>query len=481
MNNLISVIIPSYKRVNTLKESILSVCNQTYKNFEIIVVNDCGFDTKFVIDEIKEKFSEVDIKYIRHEENKGPAATKNTGIKHGNGDYIAFLDDDDLFYPEHLKTLITELNKKNNYKIAYSFAKMFSYEEKNGKLFFKKEEKFFNYTFDKDTFLFENYIPVNSFILRRELFTDKNFWFDEALKYLEDWDLWIRISREYDFLCIPEFTSEVRRVDNSLSLQYLDMNQTQLKIYKKYKINQYEYPILYSKRKKAEDEIKCAVYLLKKLKNKEVFEKASIVVPIENNIEFFNVLKDIYEERTYYYHKELIIVNSNTTDDFLKKTEEIVKKYKKIKMLHSEDKLKISQMLNYGVEYSSGEYIVFLINTLPNVYWLTSMIMFYETHRNCGIIGGKIATDRDFKISDNIRSYFKIFKTSERFSLQNNKKEKIKFIYSNILFLKTTDFFKIGKLDETIDDIGSILNFISKIKEIGKNVYYNPFSEGYMP
>ena len=96
----VSVIIPTYNRAKLIKRSILSVLNQTYQNFEIIVVDDgSADDTKSVV----ESFNNPKIRYIRHDINKGQSAARNTGIKNAKGKYIAFQDSDDEWLPEKLE------------------------------------------------------------------------------------------------------------------------------------------------------------------------------------------------------------------------------------------------------------------------------------------------------------------------------------------------------------------------------------------
>lgn len=137
-DELISVIIPTYKRNDTLVRAINSVKNQTYKNIEIIVVDD---NAKFL--EIREKNKEIikkydDIIFIENKENLGGGISRNVGIQRATGKFIAFLDDDDEFYPNKLEEQFNYYKKLNNDNIAmiYCYAKMVNVD--GSTYFFKK-------------------------------------------------------------------------------------------------------------------------------------------------------------------------------------------------------------------------------------------------------------------------------------------------------------------------------------------------------
>ena len=106
---MISVIITTYKRHEFLINAINSVLNQTYQDFEIIVVDDNGKDSPYrlEIENIMKGYEDnCKITYLKYDTNKGACYARNYGINHSNGEYIAFLDDDDEFYPDKLKELI---------------------------------------------------------------------------------------------------------------------------------------------------------------------------------------------------------------------------------------------------------------------------------------------------------------------------------------------------------------------------------------
>ena len=98
--NLISVVIPTYNRKHLLQKAIASVLNQTYSNFELIVVDDCSTDST---EHFMKSLSDKRIRYIKHEKTKHASASRNTGIQLSKGEFIAFLDDDDRWLPTKLE------------------------------------------------------------------------------------------------------------------------------------------------------------------------------------------------------------------------------------------------------------------------------------------------------------------------------------------------------------------------------------------
>ena len=116
MNELVSIIMPSYNTAQFIGESINSVINQTYTNWELIIVDDCSTDNT---DQILNSFHDSRIKYIRNKENSGAAICRNKAIKEAKGNWIAFLDSDDLWISTKLEKQI-DFMKKNNYDFSYS-------------------------------------------------------------------------------------------------------------------------------------------------------------------------------------------------------------------------------------------------------------------------------------------------------------------------------------------------------------------------
>lgn len=210
---LVSVIIPTYNRPKMLVEAIQSVLNQSYDNCEIIVINDAEINLENLISTLNQKRN---ISYIKHSRNKGLAAARNSGVKIANGKYIAYLDDDDIYYPNHIEILVKHL-EKGDYCVAYTDAYKAIQTWENNKYNIIKKDLPNSYDFDCDHILTENYIPVLCVMHRKECIDNVGM-YDENLQRTEDWDLWIRMSRLYKFSHIREVTCEFRWRDDGTSM-----------------------------------------------------------------------------------------------------------------------------------------------------------------------------------------------------------------------------------------------------------------------
>ena len=120
MNKLVSIIMPSYNTDIYIEKSIQSVLNQTYKNWELIIVDDCSNDNT---DEVILKIADSRIKYLKNEKNMGAALSRNRALCEAKGQWIAFLDSDDLWMPEKLERQI-KFMEENGYFFSYT-----NYEE----------------------------------------------------------------------------------------------------------------------------------------------------------------------------------------------------------------------------------------------------------------------------------------------------------------------------------------------------------------
>src|SRR5262245_9487013 len=113
----VSVVIPTYNRAGFLKTAITSALAQTLQNFEIIVVDDASQDDT---EKILRQFQDSRIRLIRHKTNQGVAAARNTGVVNSKGKFIAFLDDDDQWFPQKLEKQLRVLEKNPTVGVVYT-------------------------------------------------------------------------------------------------------------------------------------------------------------------------------------------------------------------------------------------------------------------------------------------------------------------------------------------------------------------------
>jgi len=194
-NPLISVIIPTYNKAQYLGEAIKSVLNQTYKNIEIIIIDDGSTDKTR---EVVKSFDDEGIIYFS-QENKGPASARNTGIKKAKGKYIAFLDSDDLWLKEKLKRQIDFMEK--NSEIGLMGTACYEITDK-GRIIGKKIFPVKNEILQKDLIKYNPFIQ-SSVMTKREVF-DKVGLYDENFRESEDYDLWLRIASQYKIANLSE-------------------------------------------------------------------------------------------------------------------------------------------------------------------------------------------------------------------------------------------------------------------------------------
>lgn len=190
INKLISVVIPTYKRSEFLIRSIESVFNQTYKNIEVIVVDDNGDNEyrKKTKQRLKEKYSDNDrLIYIENSENIGAANSRNRGAGLSKGEYLCFLDDDDVFIKDKLETQY-EFMEKHGYEMSFSDIKMY---DQNEKLIDVRSHKAYVCSLNNEELLVQHILhhltPTDAYMFTREGFKKSGGFADRAVS--DEWVL----------------------------------------------------------------------------------------------------------------------------------------------------------------------------------------------------------------------------------------------------------------------------------------------------
>ena len=208
----VSVVIPTYNRAHLIAETIISALEQGLADKEIIVVDDGSTDDT---SEVVKAFQDQVI-YIR-QANSGPARARNTGIRMARGNYIAFLDSDDIWLPEKLELQYQALRQNPNQGLVFSDVMWFS----NGQVMVPSlREKYQLHTgnvFEK--LLFDNWIATSSVVVKKECLEEVGgFDEDPQIMFVEDWNLWIRLAKKFPFGMVDKVLVKRRYHPNRLGL-----------------------------------------------------------------------------------------------------------------------------------------------------------------------------------------------------------------------------------------------------------------------
>lgn len=229
----VSVIIPTHNRAKYMEKAIKSVLNQTYKNYEIIVVDDGSTDKTEKIAKKYVKKHKRKVRYI-YQKNKGPSAARNTGIGNAKGKYIAFLDSDDEFLPKKLKKQMSFVKRRPNCRFLYTW---YYNSNKNGKIDRKRRTKRYG---SKEALQYKLYtrqftIRTSTVMIEKKVFK-KTGLFNENYWYSQDWDMWLRIANYHRGYCIKEPLAKYRqhgsnRSSKGIKRYHKEIKKRTLKLY----------------------------------------------------------------------------------------------------------------------------------------------------------------------------------------------------------------------------------------------------------
>lgn len=228
---LVSIIIPTLNRGELLKQTLKSVFRQSYKNFEVIVIDDYSNDNT---GKLLEPFLKKDnFVYLRKNIKKNISRSRNFGIKIAEGDLIAFLDSDDLWFPKKLEKQVAKFKENPKAWLVYSdgitfynYGKIKPHRYILGPAY---TGKVFNKLYHQG-----NFIPTSSILVKKCVLDDIGD-FDENLAVNEDVDLLLRICHKYEIDCVSEPLIKYRVHLKRISEDKIQMKINLQKVKKKYK------------------------------------------------------------------------------------------------------------------------------------------------------------------------------------------------------------------------------------------------------
>jgi glycosyltransferase involved in cell wall biosynthesis len=214
----VSVIIPTFNRGHLIDNAIQSVLNQTFRDFEIIVVDDGSTDnTREVVSKYKDK-----VVYI-FQENCERSSARNKGIKQSSGQFITFLDSDDLYLSDKLKVQVESMEQNPDFGMSYSYSIWF---DELGRYLHTWRDTLNGWIYPEMMLAKHNRIAVPSVMIRRSVI-DTVGYFNELISTCEDYEYWCRIARKYQVLLIKKGLVVINtKSQPSLDLFYNYFNST---------------------------------------------------------------------------------------------------------------------------------------------------------------------------------------------------------------------------------------------------------------
>lgn len=355
MDSLISIICPVYNYEENIQDLINSVLNQSYANFELLIIDNCSNDAT---SDLIESTNDSRIKIFRTDEKKNISYCRNLGLKNSYGDYIFYIDMDNLWDSEYLSTMVSLFSFLPDADAIYSGQLVYSNNFQNilGAIFA---------SYNKRLLYNNNFISMSAFAHKRELFGD--LLFDESLDSYEDWLFLLGVAKDFKMYSAPFFLSKFtsnKYFHNKLGFNH-DLNSEYInRIHQKV-----DYSIFHDF---------SSFYQLNK--------KISIIIPSYNLIDD---MKDCIDAILSFDSDfiDIIVVDNNSEDnvrDFLKKAEN----ENKIKYIQNDINYGFTYAIEQGIAISDAHSDILLLNNdaILTEGALEAMQYYAYNLQDCGII-----------------------------------------------------------------------------------------------
>lgn len=363
---LVTIIMPVYNRANIVSDAINSVLAQTYKNWELIVVDDFSTDD---IKRVIEEFDDERIRLLKNCNEKGVSGARNTGLKYSNGDYIAYLDSDNDWDQDYLLLMVNTLRNHTEFNSIYCAQYVYKFYDDNIKQLMFLRFGAYNHSLIKN----RNYIDLNCYIHKKILFN--NFGgFSQKINRFVDWELIHRYASSgspFAFPCVlsnyyfdkddmqitstkaSEFRNKISLLDKEIIGSYLNLSST-----KYLDINDYR---MYS------DKIK------------EIYDsgrrKVSIIIPSYEAIYCLVACIEAVHKFTTNMDYEIIVVDNNSSETVREYLRKLSASDSKVRVILNDHNMGFTYAVNQGIAVCmDGSDIVLLNNdAIVTEGWIEEM------------------------------------------------------------------------------------------------------------
>lgn len=381
-NELISIIVPIYNKEDYLPQCLDSIINQSYTNFEVLLVNDGSTDSSGII---CQEYAERDsrFRYIE-KENGGVSSARNLGLERSEGAYITFIDSDDWVEFNYLEVLYNALRENNadvaisSYKSYYLdgkfYLRVYSSQEEEFLRIGKRNRDVFLEEFPKLGKLNHDFHCIASKLFKRELLESQKF--DESINYGEDlyffFNLYLKMQsiiyvKEATYIYRQHGTNITLNFTESLALQEIQIHEQILKsaesqgIATFYYLEKLKYLVsLRIEQFPYSDAIKNYETIVSEFENRVTYPQPliSLIVPIYNVANYLGLCLDSITKQTY-SNIEILLINYGSSDGSKEICQEFVNRDRRFHYFERENG-DLSDARNVGIIHSQGEFISFI-------------------------------------------------------------------------------------------------------------------------
>lgn len=397
---LVSIVMPTYKRASSIGKAIESVIQQSYQNWELVIIDDGGNDGT---DKVVASYDEPRIRYESLPQNQGVSAARNRALELAEGELICYLDSDNVWHSQFLLLMAGVFCEKPEFDTAYSA----QYLYKKGA---EKPYAMRYGLFNKTLLLNRNYIDMNCFMHRRKLY-DTLGGFDQNLRRLVDWDMMIRYTEEKRPYAVPAILSdyffndgeETITVSESLSdaLQGLHNKNIEQNLFYHLDHEKAGYqsdggetstPLTnisaLTKVTLSKSKARSARYKAKAVKESRQQLKASIVIVSFNIPKLFKECLDSIIKTVDLRKTEIILVDNCSDEETVALLKEYETNYSQIKLHLNDYNYGFTHAVNQGIEMADPDSNIVLLNNdaIATEGWLTAMEKVVIEHTDVGIV-----------------------------------------------------------------------------------------------
>ena len=374
-NPKVSIVIPVYNGSNYLKEAIDSALAQTYKNIEVIVIND-GSKDEGKTDAICKSYGNK-IRYFK-KENGGVASALNMGIEKMKGEYFSWLSHDDVYYPDKIEKQIEFLSEQENRDNIIPYASYELIDEDSQTL--EKVWQDHDLLVEKPEYAFlRGRINGITLLIPRKAF-DQHGKFDENLKCTQDYDMWMRIARGYKFVHMDEIFTKTRihamqdsnkhpsvvkegdvlwikMMEALTSSDRIRLEGTEYNFYREMKLfletnTNYEGALKFAEKRMKD------IYEMESSKGSVEDIMVSVVVPFYNGIS--DLLESLDSILSQSHEKLEVLLINDGSEEGLVELKEKVQRESRCRIINLEKNYGPSKARNVGIEEAKGDYVAFL-------------------------------------------------------------------------------------------------------------------------